>query len=314
MNPDPNQPQDPAQTPSPEVTPAVTPTPTEPVAAPNPFGASTPVSSETPAAAPLGSAQPGTIGSAPAGAPLPGSTQNSKKKLIILISAIVGGLLIAGGIAIALYLMFFSVSKADYKQAYDQLKTVQTSVSATSITGDSDELTTTYNTFKTENAKLGDLKALKADKELNEKYKAYDTKAKAYITFMDGFIPSFQKLKTATDTMSGGSNSPLKSASVQATITALEDATTATDPSVKAYAEAVLAAYKEILPQAKIYETSTVSSARLAAVTAISKSTRGLSTASTDFSKDIKERYEGSSPKETFEALSKAVADKYNKK
>lgn len=322
MNPDPNQPQDPAQTPAPDTTPLETPvsvveTPvsTEPAAAPNPFGASTPASTEAPAAAPFGGQPAAPIGSTPGAAPLPGPAPKSNKKLIILIAAIVGGLLVIAGIAIAVYLMFFSVTKADYKQAYDQLKTVQTSVASGSITSDTDNLSTAFDTFKAQNAKLGELKALKADKDLNVLYKAYDSKAKAYVTYMEAFIPSFEKLQTVTKAMTSGSGGITKSSSVQATIDAIEAAGDVPNPAVKAYLDGLLGVYKEILPQAKIYETATSTSAqKLAAITAISKSTKALSTVSTTFSTDIKDGYEGISPKESFDALSKAVTEKYNKK
>ena len=305
-------------TPAPEPTPEVAPAqsfeqPAEvPVASPTTEPVTTP-EVVAPTAAPNPFTQPTTaIGSSPNSDPLPTAPAGgSKKKRIILISAIVGGLLILGGIAAAVYFLFFSVSKADYKQAYDQLQSIQTKVSGSALSSDPDSLKVTFEEYKTENAKLGDLKALRADGELNEKYKAYDEKATAYIAFMDAFIPSFEKLTTATKVMSSG-GSMLKSSSVEATITALEKASDATDPDVKAYVDALLAVYKEILPQVKIYETSSVSADRLKALTAMSTSTRSLSTTSTKFSTDLKARYEKVSPKETFDALAAAVTKKYN--
>jgi len=307
MNPnDPNQPQPESNTPADTPAPAA-----QPAAAPNQFGSAAPVSSEVPVTTPLG--QPTPLGSTPNGAPSQ-KPAKSNKKLIILISAIVGGLIVLGGAALAVYFIFFSVSKADYKQAYDQLNTLQSTVSKTTLSGDSSELDEKFAKFKDANAKLGDLKALRADKDLNVKYKAYKEKATAYITFMDSFIPSYQKLSDATKTLSGSSSSLLKSSSVEATISALEDADSATDPSIKAYVDSLLSTYKDILPQVKIYETSTVSSERLKALTAISKSAREMTSAATKFSDDIKDRAEAVSPKETFDALSDAVTKKYNQK
>jgi len=327
MNPDPanpsEQPTEPQQ-PAPEApqTP-VTPAESAPVSetpqafgapesatpAANPFGGTPSASSEAAPASPFG----GQPAAAPAGAPTPAAGP-SKKKLIVLISAIVGGLLVLGAIALVVYLTFFSVTKADYAKAYDQVKAVQqTSGSGLALTsGDPDKLSTAFAEYKTENAKLADLKALKADKDLNEKYKAYDEKSKAYISYVEKFIPSFEKFTAATKTLS--STSLLKPASIQATITALEGASDITEPNLKAYVDSLLAAYKEILPQSKIYESATTPSEKLKASSAISASTKKLLAAATKLSTDMKASTADISIKDSFDALSKAVTEKYNKK
>ena len=246
--------------------------------------------------------------------PVEPNTPKDKKKLIILISAIVGGLLLLGVIGAIVYSMFV-VTKDDYKQAYDQLNAVQDKVAAASISASSEsalaETKTSYEAFKTENAKLGDLKALRADSDLNSKYKAYDEKSTAYIAFMDNFLPSYEKFLVASKSISG-SGSLLKSADLQAVITAIENAGEVSDPTVKAYFKTSLDTYNLMLPQVKAYEAATTSSEKSKALSGIVANTRTLSTASRTLSTDLKKRYDEVSPKDSFNELSKAVTEKYN--
>lgn len=301
------QPVDPA-------TPGVTPTP-------NPFSAQ-PVSSEAQAPNPFGgqpvdapATTPGPTAStdtAVAGAPITPPAGPSKKKLIVLISGIVGGLLVLGGAALAVFLIFFSVSHDDYVKAYNQVKAVSVAVSDTDVTGtrEVDQLTASLEEYKTQNAKLADLKALNVDKDLSEKYKAYDVKAKAYIAFADAFIPSYGKLKTVTDSVLNTTS--LKSSSIQATITLIEDAGDVSDPTIKEYIDTLLKTYQEILPQVKIYETATSSTEKTKALNAISTASKALTTAADTFQTDLQDRYDSVSPSDAFDALSKAVTDKAN--
>ena len=318
MNPDPNQPSEQPQsqpevsvpqapvTETPTVETPVTPAPVADAPAANPFGA--PVPAAEPVANPFGAApvsshpaapaQPVALGSAPVGSPAPAPAP-SKKKLVILISAIVGGLLVLGGAALAVYLLFFTVTKADYQKAFDQVSIVRDLASTTNLstsTSDEDDDAETavevYDKFKTENAKLGDLKAYKVDKELKEKYDAYNVKAKAYITFADGFMPSVQAFSAATKQIAADSKgaSAFSSVTIQKTIDAYK-AANVTEPTLKAFVDAMIAAYEKILPQIKITESSTSTTAeKRAATTVILAATKDISAAGTAFSKDLKEK------------------------
>lgn len=321
---------------APVVAPVDAPAPAvEPVApvetpAANPFASAAPVSSEQPAAPnPFAAASEpaapvvagAVIGSAPVD-PLaaPAPAQKSKKGLVILISAIVGGLLVVGGIAAVVYFMFFSITKADYQAAYDQLTIVRDKYSAGSnvSSGSTEEslktTETAYAEFKTENAKLGDLKALKADKELNTAYKAYDTKAKAFIAFGDALMPSLSQFVQGSNEIKalGTGASSFTSANIQKTIDVLKGLDVS-DPTLKTYLTAAIAAYEEILPQAKIYESTTATNAqKYAAISAISDSADKVLKAATTMTKDLKTNEEAVDLKDQLNELGKAVTAKLN--
>jgi hypothetical protein len=290
--------------------------PAEPVAA-NLFGAAPVVSSENPA-------QPTVIGSSPNSDPLPNPAKKSKKKLIILLSAIVGALIILGAAAIAVYLIFFNVTHDDYQKAYTQATTVQEKLSTDAgISSDTskesiDSAKTAYADFKTENAKLADLKAIKVDKDIHAKYVTYDAKAKSFISFMDGFLPSYEKFAGVTDQISAlsadNSTSSFTSANVQKTIDLLKSADDITDPTLKTFLDTAISVYTEVLPQAKIYETSSsTSSQKLAAISAISDSYDKLSTASSKMSDDLDAKIKDVDPTDSLNALGQTITDKLNK-
>ncbi len=96
--------------PTPPETPTTPPEVTQPAA---PAPASTPESAPMASPAPAGPMPMGSMGPTPS--PEPG--KGSNKKLFILIGAIVGGLVVLGLAAWAVYAMFFSASKEDYYQA-----------------------------------------------------------------------------------------------------------------------------------------------------------------------------------------------------
>ncbi|MFY9228315.1 MAG: hypothetical protein WAO28_03240 [Candidatus Microsaccharimonas sp.] len=337
MNPDQNVPAGPTPpTPEPTPTPVAPSPPSDPAqpvapltpdpsmsAMPSPATSFGPVASPevTPSApeVPVVPAQPTAVfGSSPNNDPIPTPGGNSKKKLIILLSAIVGGLVLLGGIAVAVYVIFFMVTKEDYKKAYDQMSVVQQKTEdGSDITGGSsgeafDTAKTSYEEYKVENAKLANLKAIRADADINKKYVAYEAKSKEFIVFMDAFIPSYEALVTATDSLSGFSSN-FSSASVQTALTAFETASgDITDPTLKTYVDSVIVSYKELLVQMKAYEAATSSSAKLAALNKISPLTSDLGDAASTMSKDLKERSDAVSPKDTFDALAKIITQKYN--
>lgn len=290
-------------------------------AAPNPFGAA-PVSSDpaTPVAAgpaPLGSA-PGTPDQAPA-------PKKSNKKIGI-IAGIVGGVVILAGVIVAVLLSMFSLSAADYKEGYDQLVTVRNAASETaganigvsaSASEKLEETKKILNTFKTENAKLGDLKVFKADDELKTKYEAYKTKSDAFIVYTEALIPSITALSDAQTKISalGTGSSLFTSANIQKIIDAYKEVTTVSDPTVKAFAETAVSVYEEILPQAAILESSSSTTAqKLAASRAVSESTRKLTAQSRTMADDFKKKNDEVSFRDALNDLGDATTKKYNEK
>ncbi len=330
MNPDQNVPAGPTP-PTPELTPTpLTPSPVvesvqpiAPLTIPDPvapFGAAAP-QVVTPGVAPAVPVpvQPTTVfGSSPNNDPIPTPGGSSKKKLIILLSAIVGGLVVLCGVAVAVYVLFFMVTKDDYKKAYDQMGIVQQKtedgsvITSSSSSSTFETVKTAYDEFKVENAKLANLKAIRADNDIHQKYVAYDAKSKEFIAFMDALLPSYSALLTATDSLKT-LNSDFSSASVQTALTAFETASgDITDPTLKTYVDSVIVSYKELLVQMKAYEAATTNSAKLAALNKISPLTSDLGDAATKFSKDLKTRSDAVSPKDTFNAPSKIITQKYN--
>ena len=301
---------------------APTETPTEnPIetAAVNPFG--TPATPDA-AANPFAAAPVMPIGSAPNSDPLPTPGGKSKKKLIILISAIVGALIVLGGAALAIYFIFFNVSHADYQKAYDQVSSLRDKYSAgDSISSGSSKDTvaaakTAYADFKTENAKLGDLKAFKADKDLSAKYNAYTTKAKAYIDFGDVFIPSLDRFVAANDqvTSLGSGSSSFTSANIQKIIDIYKGIQDIGDPTLKAFVDSTVSVYEEILPQIKVYESSSSTTMqKYAAISAISASSKKISAAASKMSDDLSAKTKDLSLSDTLNDLGKSVTDKLNK-
>ncbi|MBC7565027.1 hypothetical protein H7100_02225 [Candidatus Saccharibacteria bacterium] len=223
MNPDPNQtpeqPVTPAENPIPEVSVIPTDVPSEAPATetPNAFGGA-PVSSD---AAPATSfAQPTTtIGSSPNSNPTPNLMGDpKKKKLIILISAIVGVIVLLGIAAIVVFGLLFP-SKADYRSAAAQFNTVSAaysdlnsdasriqydisgSTTDTEFTNDSDSVNKSLQTFKDESKKLSAMKAVKIG-EGQKLYATYESKVNAYVTYANDIftsVKSFRPVSKACD-------------------------------------------------------------------------------------------------------------------
>lgn len=290
MNPNSEQSNDP------NVTPVEQPVPTSPT-----------VNNTTPA--PATPFQPASNG------PIP--PQKNKKNL--LIGLIAGGaallLLIA---AVIVYFLFFTVTKADYRAANEQLNTVSRTVAVRpSINSSSEpdqavaELKTSVENYKKENAKLGDLKALRADGDLNQKYKAYNEKATAYIAMLDSFVPSLGKFLTATQAVSGlrGGATPAQYDEVAKVIAANKDVS---DPTLKTYLNSLSDTYTAISQIRQRSEAASSSSERLAASRELLTQTQALSAATRTLTQDLEKRYNDVNPRTSFNDLTRAVADKAN--
>lgn len=250
-----------------------------------------------------------------------GPPKKSNKKIAILIGAIVAGLLVLGGAALAVYMMFFAVTKADYQKAYDQVSVVRDAYSDGNGSSGSnaaalDGKKVAFEKFKTESAKLADFKAFKADKELRDKYAAYETKSKAFIAFGDSYIPSLEALIGAADDVEAiGSASTVltSSANVQKALD-IYNGINVTNETLKMYVDSTIEMYTTVLPQAKIYESSTATnSEKSSALRKISSALSKLSSASSDMSKDIRAQTDAVALSDDLNNLGKAVTAKLNK-
>jgi len=250
MYPDPNQPQ-----PQPEpIAPVPTPYTTTPVidqtpaATPNPFGGPV-VSSDPVTAAPF--AQPvAPIGSAPIGSPVQAPLGKGKtKKLIILISIIVGAVVVLGVIAIVVLSMLM-VSKKDYRDAATQYNAVASAssdfrsdasslqYSASSSTTDTvlanniDSIKASVIKLQDQNKKLSELKAVRIG-EGKRLYDTFNTKLTAYTAYADNLATSLQSVHPA---LKACSDSTLKGvALLNSCVDAINKVGTMPDADVKAY-------------------------------------------------------------------------------
>lgn len=328
MNPqEPNQPNEQPQDTTPvepsTETPVENTTPVEqpiqqPVEAPaaNPFGPA-PAPTDPAAAAPVANQAP--IGGQPT------APKKSNKK-IALIAGIVGGLVLIGAVAAGLFLSMKNVSTADYKAAYDQLVVVRNAASKTptnaGVSGSAEdkiqETEENYAAFKTESAKLADLKAFKGDDELKALFETYKTKYEAYVAYNDAFLPSVSALAETRDEVDalGSGSSLLTTANIQKLVDIYKKlATDASNPSIKTFAESSAAAYTEVLPQVTILEASgSTSSEKLAASRAISASTRKATAAGSTLSKELSEKSKEVSLSDALNDLGTATTKKYNDK
>lgn len=135
----------------------------------------------------------------------PGENPNRKKKLTMILGLVVGGLVLAGAIAAAVYFMFFFVSKDDYKSAASTSGTVNTKLSSISkpivnlnegpssfdnMTKTFDAVEKTYGEYKNEAIKLAESRAVKNDGDIKRFHDAFNKKHSAYMAYMDKLISS----------------------------------------------------------------------------------------------------------------------------
>ena len=325
MNPDPNQPQDPAAAPAPESI-VDTPTPTveqapateTPVAPTEPVVEQPPVVSNPFAAAqdaPVAPAAAAPVSTPPIGsaAPAPGK---SKKKLVILLSSIIGGLIVLGGAAFAVYAMFFMVTKADYEAARDQLIVVKDV--ATDTTGVSPDSEVTLDTMlakvkelKTEHEKLASMRALTVDKDLKTVYDAYAVKANAAIAYQEAYAPSIFALYSAQQE-AASSASLYTTAGLEKAINALNNAEI-TEPTIKTYVDKQIALYESLLADTKVNESATATSTeKLAALSRLSRAISDFAETTRTFSKEMQAKAEEVSYVDELNDLGKAITAKLN--
>lgn len=150
---------------------------------------------------------------APTFAPNPVVVSGKGKSPLKLIAWLVGGLVVVAGIALAVYFMFFYVSKADYQKAadaYNSLKTLTDDTSDTSsLASDSskgadaldskaDEIMKKYN-------EIGSLRAVQKDSTVNKAYsdlKQTLTVDVAFVHAMAKFMRAMESCTSITTTAS----------------------------------------------------------------------------------------------------------------
>jgi hypothetical protein len=151
------------------------------------------------------------------------SASGGNKKLIILIACAVGGLIVVG-VVVAVLIAMFSVSKKDYNAAVDQYNelssanyTLSSKVSSvtygvdsatdTTFDNDMDAANKALEKVKSENAALAKLKAASLG-ESGSKYKAFNTKLEAYLTYDANLLSSLGDVRDALVTCSEASDTP----------------------------------------------------------------------------------------------------------
>lgn len=234
--------------------------------------------------------------------------------MIGIIAAVV---VLVAGLGFAAYALFFNVTREDYQQAYDQLREVRTDLREVSqsidVTGtEYEEAQTAFAAFKEKHEALGSLKAYRADADLRTAYEAYDAKADEFIAFMEQFLPSMQSFSQASEAISGVSSDELNVATVQGSITALEDIGEVSDPTLKKFVEAALTMYRSILEPTRQSENSESSSDRLDALSDISAALREYSSTTRELGDELEARFEAADPQDAFNALGEATTDKLN--
>jgi len=207
------------------------------------------VSSDPVAAAPF--AQPAApIGAAPVGVPAQPLPSNGKtKKLIILISIIVGAVVVLGVIAIVVLSMFM-VSKKDYRDAATQYNVVasassdfrsdasslqystSSSTTDTVLANNIDSIKTSVIKLQDQNKKLSALKAVRIG-EGKKLYDTFNTKLTAYTVYADNLATSLQSVHPA---LKACSDSTLKGvALLNSCVDAINKVGTMPDADIKAY-------------------------------------------------------------------------------
>lgn len=253
-----NQDQQPITPPEPQAAPPVPQpmpiTPVEPVALP--------VQTIPPAPQPQYPTTNTTMGGA---APVQPGGKKSKTGLIIGLVAGGIGLIVVIIIAIVVAVSMFSVSKADYSEAFDQYSKVRSAnsdmalsmISLSSIGNDTDvsfknnvdKVRAELSKLKEETAKLGKLKAMQTG-EGKKVYENLNSKVGAYVVYVDGFVTSVEKLRPAeivcSDTGSLKEAKDIKVALVKC-IAELDKASNVPNSDTKSYIASLKKSYEGLV-------------------------------------------------------------------
>lgn len=342
MNPDPQVPQNqpevepqPLTPPLPEETTPQPLTPAEPV---QPAEQPQPVQPEAPLAQPevtqpnpffaAQSPQPQTFGPAPVaptpdvqpqpaqpipGAPVPTGKKPRNKKLLIGIIA-GAAVLVLAVVAVVLYMTFFMVKKEDYQAVETQITAMSDKIKNASVE-DTSASTIEVNEkrlaeLKAEHAKLADLKAVRYDSEVNEKFKAYDDKVQQYIAFMEDFLPS---MTTFTDA-NKEAQAKIRPVSVaglnEAAAIYKKAADDVAEPGIKAFLEQSASSYATAAEAYGEYQAATAAAQRTAAQTKFQTALTSLSAAAKTMGDDLKKKVDEISPEQTYKEFNDLVKEK----
>ncbi|MAU33770.1 hypothetical protein CL689_05515 [Candidatus Saccharibacteria bacterium] len=287
----------------------------------NPFGA-TSAAPEAPAqsfaAAPVSDLPQQPAPLQPVGGPaITPPPQSNKPKKGLKLGLILGGsalvLVVLGTLA---YFVFFNVTRDDYVAVHEQLELISDTVddvNVTTGTSSEDQIADAkeqFETFKTEHAKLGSMKAILFDSEVREKYEAYNEKAEAFIALFDDLLPSFEKLLAANEVFEDlGDFTP---ENVQKVVDAYEAVGEVPDAAVNEYVQSTIEVMTNVKAALEQYEAAGSSADQYAAMNKVYDEVSKLSEASTKLADDVQERIEEVNPQEAFEALSDTVASKAN--
>jgi hypothetical protein len=245
MNPEDNKPQD---------QPAAQP----PVGTPEPNGAPVPPAAPVAPFAPSAPGAPGAF-NAPTATPAP-NKQNPfngpKKKLFIILAAVIGSLIVLGIITLVV-LSALKPSKADYRAAISEFNNVQSSYSSlnssvsllnydtgkttdTKYENDLQKVRTNLDSFREANSKFLSTKAVKAGglDTLDE----YKEKTAAYVTYVKNAADSLEKYRPAEKKCTNDANTV---ALINECIAALDAVGTLPNDDLNTYVTKVKDLYKQ---------------------------------------------------------------------
>ena len=260
----------------------------------------------------------------------------SNKKMLIIIGAIVGAVVLLGIIAWVVYAALFAVTKEDYRQAAaisndvstvgsqsysDVLKIsyITTYTTETAIKNDVDSAKDSLTEYKSANTKFKDLKALR-DKDVKKAYDAYMEKYNGFVRFSNSYIDSAEKVLPAVvgcEKISSTSISNLSSFNIAIAPCkeALNDAKDVSDPDLKKFVAAYLENAKDIT--AIVTEATTLSSSdyvrRSALSTQIYDATDKLQDAQKDANSNIEKRLKEVNPRASYNNFGDLLTDKQRK-
>lgn len=167
-----------------------------------------------PAPAPM---QPVPMTAPSFGAPLSGQTRNNKK--LITIGAIVAGVLLLAVVAIVVLFSLFSASKKDYQVASDKMVQLNSAYNkigssylsrystATEINNAVDTMKTARQDFNTQFDQLGNLKAVRLNKDANKLYLSAKTEKVKFNQAYDVAIESYENIYPALSSIGSLSSS-----------------------------------------------------------------------------------------------------------
>lgn len=151
-----------------------------------------------------------------------------KKKMIVLISSIVGALVVIGLVFLILFLTVWSVSKKDYQALGEAAQTTRTAYNESSSDFRSfyraaaagtasdkarEDLTASFDTYKQEVAKMADMKAMR-DKDVKKAYDTFAEKNKKFETTVEAIIADAPAFAAIGDSCAASNVSKISQSSI----------------------------------------------------------------------------------------------------